>query len=323
MSALRTGLVVAVLFLGGAIPVAGSARTPKEEARALFHMGNRHFARGEYGAALKKFRQARALFPSFKIDLNIGSTLNAMGRLTEAAEYYERFLRRARGKASPAIMQAARASLEKLRRRLASIEVFCAVRDAVVLVSGRTVGRTPLEMRIYLKPGKHRLSLKKKGYAPSLLKVTLGAGKHRTFNVRLRPGKRSLDKGAAKTEMKARRSKTIWAYTTMGTGLALAVSAGVLYGVGLSQGDAAHDSYLASNEPDKIRLYRQDLESAETKVIVGHVLAGTAAVALAVSIYQFVTRSPAREEGSPQRGRTTVGIVPSRDGAMLGIGGLF
>jgi hypothetical protein len=44
-------------------------------------------------------------------------------------------------------------------------------------------------------------------------------------------------------------------------------------------------------DPSEILQYRQDVESARTKLVAGHVVAGAAAVALGFSIYQFHRRA--------------------------------
>ena len=84
-----TGLAV-VLALS--VPAVTLADSPRQRAAGLFRQGNEQYARGDVKGALEKFLQARGLFPSYKLDLNIATCLYDMGRHAEAARELERFL---------------------------------------------------------------------------------------------------------------------------------------------------------------------------------------------------------------------------------------
>ena len=172
-------LVCLVMSLAAGEAVAGGA--DRARASELFVQGNRLFKRGLYLDALKKFRQAQKLFPSHKIDLNIGSTLDALGRRTEAAAYFERFLVQA-SSAPEKITKLARKRLEQLKRKLGSVRLTCLEEGAVVRVDGKSVGRTPLDLPIYLEPGEHRVELLKERFAPFSRAVTIKAGEHGTLD---------------------------------------------------------------------------------------------------------------------------------------------
>lgn len=75
-----------------ALPEAALAQAGKKRARILFRQGHRLAERGMHLDALRKFKAAKALYPSSKIDLNIGGILDNLGRSAEAAFYFERFL---------------------------------------------------------------------------------------------------------------------------------------------------------------------------------------------------------------------------------------
>ena len=138
-----------------------------------------------YVDALAKYRDARALFPSYKIDLNIGGVLDAMGRYTEAAVQFERFLISSRD-APELIIKAARERLTHLRTRLASVKVESLVQGAMINVSGKDAGKTPMDFPHYVSPGKHRVEVTKEGFLLSAEEVKLKPGQHVAQNVRLR-----------------------------------------------------------------------------------------------------------------------------------------
>ena len=184
MNTTRVTLLCAALFVLAASPHALADASAKKRARTLFSEANGFFARGMYLDALKKYRQARALYPSFKIDLNIGGTLDAMGRPTEAASYYEKFMLNA-GRANPAVIKEAKNRLAALQKKLGRVRVTCLEGEAKVLVNGKAVGKTPLDLPVYLLPGSYALVAQKAGFVGEQKKVTLAAGDSREVDLPL------------------------------------------------------------------------------------------------------------------------------------------
>jgi tetratricopeptide (TPR) repeat protein len=323
---IQTCRLVLVLALLLAAPVTAEAQSPKERARVLFREANKLYSRGMYLDALQKYRDARALYPSFKIDLNIGATLDALGRRTEAAAFIERFL--VQSASAPAeIIDAARSRLEELRKKLGRVRVTSLVEGATLWVDGKAVGTTPFELPVYLEPGRHAFKLERAGHEPVSRDLDLGAGEQATLDLTPRPRARAPSSQPAATRpveqptapdptLEARRrSRTLWAYGALGAGAALAVTAAVLYGVGASQGSEAHESYRAATDPDEIEQRYQDVEAAQTKLVVGHVLIGAAVAAVGASVYLFLTRPG----GGSEAPRVSLSIGPG----SLGILGRF
>ena len=142
-----------VILLGSTAAEAG----PRERARRLFREGRDLYSWGKYTDALAKFREARELFPSYKIDLSIGYTLEAMGEEAKAAVHYEQFLLKHAKKASEKVAAEGFGKLKKLRKRLARLTVTTPVRGAVIKVDGKEVARTPHRGRLYFEPGRHKI----------------------------------------------------------------------------------------------------------------------------------------------------------------------
>jgi tetratricopeptide (TPR) repeat protein len=309
---------------------AAAKPTPKQQAQTLYKRANKLFKRGMYLDALPKYRKARALYPSFKIDLNIGATLDAMGRRTEAASYFERFLIQSTN-APQKITNAAKERLGELKKKLGSVKLTSIVEGATVSVDGKAVGKTPMELPLYLEPGAHELKLEHTGHQPLTRKMNLAAGQHETLDLSPRPEAPppppppppvvdEAEQRRLQEQAQVRRSKTLWAYTTLGVGAALAVTAAVLYGVGASQGGEAHEAYQAATAPEEIEAHYNDVEAAKTKLVVGHVMLGLAAASLGVSIYHFLTR-PAEERAAPVGSASTPGprvtLAPTLGGLSL------
>lgn len=321
---------------------AAAQPTAKEQAAQLFTEATGLFDRGMYLDALKKFRRARALYASFKIDLNIGATLDAMGRRTEAAGYIEKFLINA-DKAPPPIIAAARQRLEQLRKKLARVKVTCLVDGAMVRVGHRSVGRTPLELPIYLEPGSYVISAHKKQHRSALVSLTLRVGQYHVVDLPVErvaasqpvivpPPRRPVAPASqprpapstptGKVDLaRERRSKTTSGYVLLGVGLAATVTAAVFIGLGVDQGDEAHKQYLAATKQSEMELHWADVEAGRNKVITGLSVAGVAMVIYGIAVYQLFTRPSAEEVARSKR--PPLILQPARGGAVLSIGGHF
>lgn len=302
------------------------AGAAKAKAKGLLRQGNLLHKQGKYQQALQQFRRAYALYPSYKIKFNIAAALFALDRPEKAASAFADFLALAGPKTPQDIIQIARARMSMLERKVASVIIKCKQEKVEVKVNNGP-GKVP---RHYLAPGKHRLLLQKPGFQAYGLVLVLGPGEHKEIAVSLapataRPAATSPPAhpkdGAVLLLARRHHSKTVWAATTLGAGLALTAGAAVLYGLGGSQGSQAHEDYLLATEEPLIALYRAEVEASRTKLTVGHALMGVAAVFFAVSIYHFITR-PEIEEQMPATG-PSIGLAPSSEGAALTLSGRF
>jgi len=102
---------------------AASAQTADQDERARVHFesGRAYFEEGAYERALQEFETAYELSPRTVMLFNLGTTYERLGRLEEAAESFERYLREGSD-----IQPQQRTLLERrvanLRRRIAQRE---------------------------------------------------------------------------------------------------------------------------------------------------------------------------------------------------------
>jgi tetratricopeptide (TPR) repeat protein len=319
-------ILCTICWLGlGTIPTRASAESAREEASGLLREGTALYHAKQYAAALERFRQAQRRFPSYKIDLNLGLVLHALGRTAEAATCLSRFLAAAKADTSAQALEQARARLLELERGLGRLRLRCRA-GAQVLLDDRAAGRTPLAAAIYLQPGRHRLVVEAKGFRRCEREVVLPRGGELVVDVDLEraPATTSATAPARTPRAQPPRTdetpvaaprRTTWAWVTLGAGLALAATAGVLYGVGASAGQQAYDRYREAQQPELVAEHRRAVESAETKIVAGHVLAGVGAVAIGVAVFRLA-RGRSAAPGAPPSG---AGLLPGlgRDGATL------
>jgi hypothetical protein len=293
---------VALAILGA--PSAGRGQSLEDQARVLFREGNDRYAKGDYQGALDRFRKAKALHPSYKIDLNIGTALNALGRHTEAAEHYDLFLRRADRVAPRDLVKEVATSLDELRGKLGSFEVTCSLPGAKVEVDGRQVGMTPLTRPLYVEPGSHQIAVRKIGYDPHVVTLALAPGERKRLVVPWQHEKapvavvaESVDRPVDDVSQRSR----VWLWSGVGVG-ALAVGAGVL-GVAFN---------VKANGQAKVSDYEKDRNVG----IAGYVIAGTAAAASITCILVHVL-------GGKKRARAGAAVMPIRGGTVVSGVGVF
>jgi len=133
----------------------GTEPSGKRQAQVLLDDGLDLYERHDYAAALNKFKQALAVYPSPKLWFNIAQAERDLNRPVEALAAFEKFLATADGPA--AAMADARVAVTELRTRLSRLRLRSGERGLEVSVDGRTAGRTPFVSDVWVLPGTHVL----------------------------------------------------------------------------------------------------------------------------------------------------------------------
>jgi hypothetical protein len=165
-------LALAVTLLAGMHPAAADS---KSEARDRLEEGSALYRKGDYQGALRKFEQARALFPSAKIYFNLGQAYSRLGRPAAAVDAFERFLDEATD-ADPARRADAARFVTELEPRVARVRVQVPP-GSEVAVDGRPAGVAPLKRAIPVEPGSHQVTARAPGSAMAAVgRVQVDAG---------------------------------------------------------------------------------------------------------------------------------------------------
>jgi len=300
----------------------GTGETPasgargKSSASLLVKEGNDLRRRKMYAAALAKYMAAYKQNPDYRTDYNIALTLESLDRIVEAANRFNRFLVRAeRGEAERAVKSAKR-RLKVLKMMTGRVALFCEQDGAAVFANGKRVGRTPLDHDIYLEPGAHQIEIKKPEHASVKKQVKVGAGQRVGLEVEL------VEDARAVARRDKQRKWSILAWSAIGLGGACIATAAALYGVGLSNGNRAHEAYRSSADWDEYYAHRQEVYDAERLLVAGHVMTGIAIAAGGAAAYFFLTR-PGNSERHPQNLKA-MGLTPmGSSGGGLFVSGSF
>lgn len=156
----------------------------RERAAQLFEDAEALYKVKEYEKALVGFKEAYLLTSEPTLLFNIGQCHRQLGQLEEAKKSYEIFLRD--DPKSPLVANA-EARIKEIEEEIArraskgSIEVSSKQDPVEVYLDGEARGVTPL--RLEVEPGDHRLELRKDGYLPSRVALTIEAAQ--AFSIKM------------------------------------------------------------------------------------------------------------------------------------------
>jgi len=231
----RGVLALLVLAVTGVSSVGHAAPDPKAAAKKLVLEGAQLVKRGDYEAALVRFKAAFDLVPSPKIQYNLGIAYMGLERNAEAFEAFKRFLADA-SEATTETITKARLYKESLLLKVCRLTVHSDVQGATITLDGRPHGTTPPAGEIMLDAGNHSLVVAKDGVGTPFTKwFDAIAGSTLTIDANLLPPApplppiavrdrappTGLDLGAAATASPApRRWARVTGYTTGGLAVA-------------------------------------------------------------------------------------------------------
>lgn len=151
--------------------VAGAqSEADRAQAKALTAEGRQLYEHGDYEGALRKFRAAIGVFPSPKIQFNIGQAYRGLARDVEALAAFEIYLSEVRD-GDPGIRAEAERYVGELRQKVATVEIACDVPGAAVLIDGRNVGSMPLDRPVVVSPGPHQVVVQRNDLAKPFLRA--------------------------------------------------------------------------------------------------------------------------------------------------------
>lgn len=171
----RSLAILVTTCLGAGVVRAQPAPEDKVDAKSLLRSGLRLFEARDYLGALAVFKDAYARFPSAKILLNIGTTLNLLDRKADAANAYQRYLDSP--EADPAKRADVTAAIAEIDRGVGRLELAITPADAEVQIDDGD-WEPAARVKIYrVTPGSFTVRARKDGYqsAARSESVALGA----------------------------------------------------------------------------------------------------------------------------------------------------
>jgi outer membrane receptor for ferrienterochelin and colicin len=155
-------------------PIAASADNTADEAEVAFQRGNERYARRDYQDALAEYFLSYRLVPNRNVLFNIARCYEALDRFNEAYRYYND-LRAA--DFPPEDRRQISQALARIRPKVALIHISTEPSGADVFVDREDLGsRGQSPQTLALDPGRHLIRVKREGYRPAEISVTLLRG---------------------------------------------------------------------------------------------------------------------------------------------------
>ncbi|MDI3287563.1 PEGA domain-containing protein [Polyangium sp. 15x6] len=307
------------------------SKEAKEEASRRFKRGIELFGEGDYRAALIEFRRANELAPNYNVLYNIGNVYFQLQDYANALVSFEKYL--AEGGANIDAKRRADVDkdIEKLRTRVARVEIVTSVPDADVTIDDVPVGKSPFTKPLLVNPGRHRIVATKEGRTSASKTIEVASFDSERVTLDLPEiAPRPAETGTIPTSLPTASAapttsptntapmtppppppKSVpWAGWGVTGALAIgAVATGVL---ALSKNGELADLRKPDSGATKAQLDDASSSTA-TLALVSDIFTGAAVVAGAVTLY-FTVRDPAPAKEQPKTGlikSVDVGVSPT------------
>lgn len=302
---LKAALVVAVpLFvMAGPAPVHADET---DRARKLLQEGDDHMSRGDqrrnqgrekramgyYEKALASYRKAYALVPTSSIFLAIAEAETKLGRYKDALAHYQRVIAEVEREE---LKQQARQRIEALRPHLATFMIKGLPPGADISIDAELRAVAPMAEPIVVSPGEHTLTITAEGYTPHEESITLEVGKTTEREIAMektpvmvKMPSESADEvvpQAARVAERPRQTPAPGKAKVLVGGAATVVFAAGATVTGL-MAMSRHDTFSdPATDPDARDSAQR---SGKTLALVTDVLIGSAIIAGAYTMYQYV-----------------------------------
>lgn len=170
----------ALALTAPALPSYAQQATPtkaqQQEAATRFKKGLELFKDGDYQAALIEFRRANELAPNFNVLYNIGQVYFQLQDYPGALNSLERYLSEGASSIPSARRAEVQRDIDKLRARVANLDIVTTVPDCDIAIDDVVVGKSPLAKPIMVSAGKHKVTISKNGFTPSTKVVEVASG---------------------------------------------------------------------------------------------------------------------------------------------------
>jgi hypothetical protein len=257
MKRLPTGLLLLFALTLSTYCLADAGVSPEQVARAeqAFHEGTQAFEAGQYAQAYQSMKTAWALAPTYRTAAGLGQVELELERYPDAAHHLAYCLRHYPADADPAARSHVEEGLDQARAHVGALRVRVSVEGADVTVDGISIGKSPLEGLVFVKPGSHVIGASHQGYrsAEETLDAPVRATRDVTISLAVEQATAVPPVGAAPREAsptaeeaKPRRdglSPTAWVLIVGGSLTAAALATTIVFDV---KGAAAQDDLEAA-----------------------------------------------------------------------------
>ncbi len=253
------------------------------EANAHFQRGTQLYGEADYNGALIEFRRAYEIDPRFQGLYNIGETYFQLQDYANALKALEKYLKDGAARISPGRRDEVQKTIERLRTRVANVEITTNLPDVEIAVYDVPVGKTPLPAPVLVSAGRRRITATRAGKPPVTQVVELAGGDMKKIAL-------NVADDAPVVEAPAKVPAAPWVVTGLLAGAAIGTGAAALASSSTLKSDLAVFPNASSSQ------IASDHTKTFALALTTDVLIGAAVVAGAISIY-FTATAGKRKSG--------------------------
>jgi hypothetical protein len=171
-------MIIAALLTAAPALAADPPANPRalEEARTRFQAGVQLFHEGSLDAALAEFRKAYQLAPTYRVLYNIAQVQFELHNHVEALKTFRQYLAEGGPDVPPDRRAQVEGEIQKLERRVSTVEITTDVDGADILVDDLPVGVSPLRLPVMVNAGNRRITAIKTGRVTTAQALTIAGG---------------------------------------------------------------------------------------------------------------------------------------------------
>jgi len=164
-----------------------------ERARKLQLEGAKLFDEGKFPQAYVAFLAAWGVSKLPGIAANMADCEMNLGKFRDAAEHFRYVVKDTSADTKPEDRKRAQTKLDDVLKRVAAVTVIVPLDDAVVLLDGAPLGKSPFKESVYVDPGAHTLDATHEGYEPARIAFEAAAGSTPIVRLPFKPARRAED----------------------------------------------------------------------------------------------------------------------------------
>lgn len=169
----RLALVLLVAMAAGSATAAParskapSARTQQmEEAQRRYERGKEFYEENDFRAALVEFQRAYELAPSYRLLYSIAQVQYQLQDYAGALRSFQKYLDEGQAELPAQRRDEVQREVERLRSRVATLDIVTQPVGATVSVDDQPVGRTPLSEPVLVSAGRRKVTAELPGEPP-------------------------------------------------------------------------------------------------------------------------------------------------------------
>jgi hypothetical protein len=144
-----------------------------------------------FKGAVVEFLRAYELSQNPRVLYNVGVAEKLQTHYARAVDAWERELREATGKLSPAESAEVTNAISVVQQYISPVEITANEADATLSVDDYAAGKTPFAGPVHMDVGHHTLTLKKEGFIDLTQQIDVAAGQKQALTLTLEPTKKT------------------------------------------------------------------------------------------------------------------------------------